>query len=231
MRQILVIVVLALLPVWMFAQEKIEMMPVNWEAIRKAVEENPEHVKGLVARLSAPETDSTLTYPEKILAFYGQSYISKEKEFLLTMDMVKLQREGKYEECMEVVHKVLDINPLNLEALFTARNVLYVMAKDTTRWENITLDDVRPYFIRGLRILDVISKTGDGTKEHPFYVTRVNDEYSFMRYYLDLWEISMQATIDNCDVITLNCKSKYWDRPQIYFEITRVRELETMMLQ
>lgn len=82
-----------------------------------------------------------------------------------------------------------------------------------------------------MRIFNTIAMTGDGSAKHPFYVTKVSDEYCFMRFFLDLWEYKMQAATSNCDVITLNKTSKYYDKSQIYFEITRVYELERMMFQ
>ena len=61
------------------AQER-EIIPVNWEQIRKEVDKNPQKVKDLVARLSAVNLDTTLTYQDRILAFYGQSFLTKDKE-------------------------------------------------------------------------------------------------------------------------------------------------------
>ena len=127
--------------------------------------------------------------------------------------------------------KMLDINPLNLNALISSCNNLIVMAKDSTQWKDVTMDDVQPYLNRAMRILNTIAVTGDGSSEHPFYVTKVSDEYCFMRYYLDLWDYKMQAATSCCDVITLDGSSEYYNKPEIYFEVTRVYELERLMFQ
>ena len=70
------------------AQEReIEIIPVNWEQIRKEVDKNPQKVKDLVARLSAVNLDTTLTYQDRILAFYGQSFLTNDKEESLKNEM------------------------------------------------------------------------------------------------------------------------------------------------
>jgi len=41
-------------------------------------------------------------------------------------------------ECLATAKKMLDINPLNLNALNTMGHVLYVMAKDSTQNSGVT---------------------------------------------------------------------------------------------
>lgn len=212
------------------AQER-ELLPVDWNLIRKEVKENPQHVKDLVERLSAPKLDTTLTYQDKILAFYGQSFLSNDKEDAMRKDMDKQEEQGQYKKCIATAKKMLDINPLNLDALNTAGRVLYAMAEDSTRYDGVTEKDAKTYLRRAMRIFNTIAMTGDGSPNHPFYVTKVSDEYCFMRYYLDLWKYKGQLTTANCDVISLDETSKYYNEPTIYFEITRVYELERMMFQ
>ena len=83
-----------------------------------------------------------------------------------------------------------------------------------------------------MRLYNTIASTGRGTAEEPFSVTSVGDEYSFINYYLDIWKIKGQSLVNvgknkvPCDVIHLNEKSEYWEEPDIYFEISRVLQLE-----
>lgn len=212
------------------AQER-ELLPVDWKLIKKEAKKNPQHVKDLVKRLSAADLDTTLTYQDRILAFYGQSFLTNDKEDAMRVDMDKLEKQGSYKKCLATAKKMLDINPLNLAALNTAGRVLYVMAIDSTHNYGITIEDAIPYFKKAMRIYNTIAMTGDGSEDHPFYVTKVSDEYCFMRYYLDLWEYKNQFATDNCDVFELDETSKYYNQPTIYFEITRVYELERMMFQ
>ena len=82
-----------------------------------------------------------------------------------------------------------------------------------------------------MRIFNTIAMTGDGSHNAPFYVTKVSDEYCFMRYYLNLWKYKGQAATACCDIIALDESSSYYDQPTIHFEITRVYELERMMFE
>ena len=52
-----------------------------------------------------------------------------------------------------------------------------------------------------------------------------------MRHYLDIWEIKSQFLAGCCDGFELGEMSEYYTRPDIYFEITRVLQLERGMLQ
>ena len=49
-----------------------EIYPVDWKEIRAIVKKDPERVRELVRRFSAPERDKTLTGKEEIVAFFGQ---------------------------------------------------------------------------------------------------------------------------------------------------------------
>ena len=230
MRQLCFFVMVFFMSVNAVAQER-KLMPVDWKKISNEVKDNPQRVKDLVMRLSATNLDTTLTYQDRILAFYGQSFLSNDEEDWLKTDMYKQKEQGLLKECLATAKKMLDINPLNLNALNTMGHVLYVMAKDSTQNSGVTLEDAKPYFKRAMRIYNTIAMTGDGSEDHPFYVTKVSDEYCFMHYYLNLWKFNSQTATSCCDVFDLGESSEYYDRPKIHFEITRVYELERMMFQ
>ena len=230
MKHLYAIILMLLISTNIIAQER-EILPVDWKQIKEEVNKNPQKVKDLVARLSATKLDTTLTYQDRILAFYGQSFLTNDKEESLKNEMYKQKDKGLMKKSLETAKKILEINPLNLEALNHAGQILYAMASDSTSNSGITKEDAKSYFNRAMRIFNTIAMTGDGSSKHPFYVTKVSDEYCFMRFFLDLWEYKMQAATSCCDVITLKGTSKYYNQPQIYFEITRVYELERMMFQ
>ena len=225
MKQILTWMLL-LFPMWMTAQQKKEFIPVDWELVKKEATENPERIKDLVARFSMQKKGEPLTDTEKILAFYGQSYLTNDKEDDLYMfEMYDLRKAGKNEECLALTRKMLEINPLNLDALTTAYHILFSMAKDSTRSEKIDMNEAWSYNARSRFIFRTMLMTGDGSAEHPIDVTKISDEYNFMRHYLDIWKIKMQEFDGKCDIITLDGKSMRYDRPQIYFNTKRVSEL------
>ena len=230
MKHIYALILMLLISTSIFAQER-EILPVNWKQIKEEVNKNPQKVKDLVTRLSATKLDTTLTYQDRILAFYGQSFLTNDEEESLKDQMYNLKKKGLLQSSLETAKKILAINPLNLEALNHAGQILYAMANDSTSNSGITKEDAKVYFNRAMRIFNTIAITGDGSSQHPFYVTKVSDEYCFMRFFLDLWEYKMQAATSCCDVITLKGSSKYYNQPQIHFEITRVYELEMLQFQ
>lgn len=203
-----------------------EIIPVNWNDIKKEIKTNPEHVRDLVKRLSAEKSDTTMTYPERILAFYGQSFLTDDSEELYAREAIKLLNAQKFKKCIESADKALSINPLNLDALFAKGVALKMLTKNSK--SGVAEDDCIQYFDRMTRILNTIAMTGYGDKEHPFYVTKVSDEYNFMRSYLELFDYKGQAAIGNFDIIYLNKGSQHYDAKEIYFEITRVWEVEAI---
>ncbi len=203
-----------------------EIIPVDWKGIKKEIKKNPEHVRDLVKRLSAEKLDTTMTYPERILAFYGQSFLTDDGEELDARESMKLLREEKYKDCIKRADKALDVNPLNLDALCAKGVALKRLSKDSK--SGVAEDECIQYFNRMTRIFNTIAMTGYGDKEHPFYVTKVSDEYSFMNHYLELYDRERQVLAGNCDLIYLKNGSKYYDAKEIYFEITRVLELESI---
>ena len=194
-------------------------------------ENAPQRIKDLVSRLSANEIDTTMTWNERILAYYGQSYFTPMTELVEGRDLDKLYNEKKYEECLAGAKELLKKNPVSLKALSNAVFSITRMLKDSTNTVSVTIEEGQAYYNRMMMILNTIATTGDGTKENPFYVTAVSDEYLFLRYYLDIWEIESQALVGHCDLLELKGKSDYYDRPQIYFEITRVLEIERGLLK
>ena len=227
MRQLFFLFVLFLLmPVSLQAQEERVIIPVDWKEVKEVAEKDPERIKGLVARLSANNIDTTMTWKERILAYYGQSFLTAKTELIEGRGLDQLFNEKKYEKCLTDARELLKKNPVSLKALCNAAFAISKMVKDSTNHYDVSIDEGQVYYNRMIRILNTIAKTGDGTEERPFYVTAVSDEYMFMRYYLELWEIGKQSLTGTCDVFELKETSKYYYRPEIFFEITRVLEIE-----
>ena len=215
-----------LLPITSQAQKQREIIPVNWNEVRKVADKDPQQIKNLVAKLSSKETDNTMTLNERILAYYGQTFLTPNTEINEGIDLDKLLNEKKYEECLAGAKELLKKNPVSLKALSNATFAITLMLRDSTKHYNVTREEGRLYFSRMDRIFDIIAATGDGTEKHPFYVTAVSDEYLFLRYYLNIWQIGKQYIAGSCDVLELKETSEYYKNPQIYYEITRVLEME-----
>lgn len=212
-----IITVLALLS-GTLAYAQREILPVDWEELKKVVRDEPELVRGFVERLTAAKLDSLLTYNDRIIAFYGQALLSNNEEDTIVKDMTKLYNNGQFEESFEKAQEAIQINPLSIQALYTSAMAISKMNKngDTTH----TIAEGQIFYNIVMRIFNTIAYTGYGTKEHPFYITKVSDEYAFMRYYLDLWEYGTQSLEGMCDVFELSETSKYYQEPKIYFDAT-----------
>ena len=232
MRHLLfVFVIFLLMPASIQAQGEREIIPVDWKEVQKVAEENPQQIKQLVSRLSANEIDTTMTWNERILAYYGQSYLTPKTELEDGIDLDKLLREKKYEECLSGARELLKKNPVSLKALSNAIYATMYLLRDSTKQDVISRDEARAFYHRMHRILNTIAKTGDGTEEKPFYVTAVSDEYLFMRHYLEIQNRSKQYMTEKYDVFELEETSKYYSRPKLYFEITRVLEIEKSLFE
>lgn len=203
-----------------FAQR--EIITVDWDVIKEIVKESPDDVRDLVRRLSAPTLDTTLTYNDRVVAFYGQALLSNGKEESLVGDMSRLFAQKDFANALVKAKEALEINPLNLQALDRAGTCIALLRESGD--ESYGVDEARRYFSRAMRIYNTIAVTGLGDAEYPFCVTTVADEYEFMRNYLELYEIESQALVGSCDVFTLGEASKYYSDEKIYFDATRPLE-------
>lgn len=219
-----IIILLALLS-GTLAYAQREILPVDWKKLKKVVKNEPELVKSLVERLTATKLDSTLTFNDRIIAFYGQALLSNNEEDTIVRDMTKLYNNGQFEESFEKAQEAIQINPLNIQALYTSAMAISEMNEkgDTTH----TIAEGQIFYNIVMRIFNTIAYTGYGTKKHPFYITKVSDEYAFMRYYLELREYGTQSLEGMCDVFELTETSKYYQEPKIYFDATL--PLESLM--
>ena len=197
-----------------------DLFPIDWEQIEKTTLAYPDSVKSLVARMSAPTIDRTLSWDERRLAVYGQSVLNENNNYNGSAnDATQLYNDKKYKEAIASAKEDLDFNPLDVSALITCgKSILKLIEQGDSSYQK---SDADVFFNRAFRIYNTIATTGDGSKEHPFYVTCVPEEYSFMRYYLDLWDYTSQSLVGQCDVFKLGETSEYYSEKTIYFDTSR----------
>lgn len=201
-------------------------MSVDWDKIKAEVKANPQHVQQLVDILINVDADTTLTAEDKILAVYGRTYLNNGRDMFMELDMSKARNEGKFDVAATLADKVLASNPLNTNAIVS--KIYHFRKLSTTEPDKSWMlsDSLKVYSVRLSRILDTIFMTGDGSKEHPFSVTTVGDEYNFLYFFLGLLEVNSQMLIDKCDRLVLGKTNDVYSSPEIYFDITRVLEIE-----
>ena len=201
-------------------------MSVNWDKIKAEVNVNPQHVQLLVDILINVDADTTLTAEDKILAVYGRTYLNNGRDMFMELDMSTARNKGKFDVAATLADKVLASNPLNTNAIVS--KIYHFRKLSTTEPDKSWMlsDSLKVYSVRLSRILDTIFMTGDGSKEHPFSVTTVGDEYNFLYFFLGLLEVNSQMLIDKCDRLVLGKTNDVYSSPEIYFDITRVLEIE-----
>ena len=201
-------------------------MSVNWDKIKAEVNVNPQHVQQLVDILINVDAGTTLTAEDKILAVYGRTYLNNGRDMFMELDMSTARNEGKFDVAATLADKVLASNPLNTNAIVS--KIYHFRKLSTTEPDKSWMlsDSLKVYSVRLSRILDTIFMTGDGSKEHPFSVTTVGDEYNFLYFFLGLLEVNSQMLIDKCDRLVLGKTNDVYSSPEIYFDITRVLEIE-----
>lgn len=217
---------LLLLPLAVSAQTDKTFMSVNWDKIKAEVNVNPQHVQLLVDILINVDADTTLTAEDKILAVYGRTYLNNGRDMFMELDMSTARNKGKFDVAATLADKVLASNPLNTNAIVS--KIYHFRKLSTTEPDKSWMlsDSLKVYSVRLSRILDTIFMTGDGSKEHPFSVTTVGDEYNFLYFFLGLLEVNSQMLIDKCDRLVLGKTNDVYSSPEIYFDITRVLEIE-----
>lgn len=225
MKKILILLFLSV-NLMIVAQTERPITPVDWDYIRTEVEHNPQRVKTLVERMALLRMDSTMTSQDRILAFFGQSYISCGEEMNVCRDMKDSLRCRKMEVVSELADSILKVNPLCLDALIGKLSYYSDLANNHPDRSWSVEEDVKKTLLRTELILNTIAMTGDGSKIHPFAVTCVADEYNFIRYDLKISNIKGQAFLGDTDRISLGESNEFYKEKNVYFDITRCLELE-----
>ena len=208
------------------AQYQYQIHPVDWKELKTLVKEEPERVRELVRRISTPQRDTTLTYPDQIIAYFGQSLLTNDSEERLVHAMDQAYSEENYAEALAQAEKEMQAmgdEYVSIRAAYAIANMRE--AGD----ESHAHEEGQGYYSRAIRLLDTIAATGYGSEEHPFHVTKIADEYLFMGHYLELDAFGRQSLVDCCDVFELGKGNRLYPDSVIYFDATRVLELEAAM--
>lgn len=212
------------------AQIPKQFVKVNLKDIKTKVMEAPAHVRDLVNRLY--EGDDKLTDEEMIQAFYGQSYITNDGEEYFVFQMREALRKNDKKAALQAANDVMAVNKLNLDAINTKTEIMEQMMDDTTDStatppSQADIDDGKKL---AQRICKVIASTGDGTANNPYVLTKAHDEYNFLSQYLKITKVNgASQQMGNLDILRLGEKSDRFDKDVIYFDISRVQELEKFL--
>ena len=212
------------------ANAQIDIVSVNWKEVEAIARQKPDSIKSLVKKLTAKELDNTMTLQQKVLAYCGQSYISKSQETAVFNDMMLARERGENDKTITMAQKVLETNPLNLTAIDAIVSTIQKMEKEKKDVSSYASIDKKHYRVVLKRILSTIAVTGEGSKDKPFQTTSISDAKDFMKLHLELdtpTSHSINTKGKSPEVIfKLKETSQYYSEKSICFDLTRIQELD-----
>ena len=115
-----------------------------------------------------------------------------------------LLNEGKFEEVIQYVNVNILLSPrAHIYKYFAYKE----LGDEKGRSIEMTIAQI---------IFEFLEKTGDGTKESPYMITRISDERDLVRHHLNKQDVSQNLVKDGdkiMDALTLD------DGTQLYFDI------------
>ncbi|MBR4722593.1 MAG: DUF4919 domain-containing protein, partial [Muribaculaceae bacterium] len=169
-------------------------MKVDFDAIKKYINDNGEQYRALFERFVS--ADTTLTLEEVAIVYYGNrirplTYPGGDPE-AAKYNVRKLNNEGKFLEALDASDAKNLVAPTELRTQWDATVAAYSI-KDNWR--------LMPFFIRYRQLTNVILASGDGkTPATAFKVVNVDDEYVLLSNTLEATKIVNQTLIYNNDV-------------------------------
>ncbi|MDW9382276.1 DUF4919 domain-containing protein [Chryseobacterium sp. JV558] len=119
-------------------------------------------------------------------------------------DLQDLLNEGKFEEVIQYVNVNILLSPrAHIYKYFAYKE----LGDEKGRNIEMTIAQI---------IFECLEKTGDGTKEFPYIITRISDERDLVRHHLNKQDVSQNLVKDGdkiMDALTLD------DGTQLYFDI------------
>jgi len=190
-------------------------MRVDYDAIKKFVNEKPTEYQELFERFVS--ADTTLTLEEVAIVYYGNRvkpliYPGGNPE-ARNYSVRKLNSEEKWIEALEASDAKNLVVPTELRTQWDGTVAAYSI-KDQWR--------LLPYFIRYRQLVNVIIASGDGkSTETAFKVVNVDDESVVMIQSLGITSIGTQALIYVNNVPFDKITAKAGDEEKtIFFDIT-----------
>lgn len=198
-----------------FSNEEEESLTIkDLDDIKSLVLEHPEAYTDAVMKFEA--LDSTLTYIDAAIVYFGYAYTTEYKGGYYRDDtdaVRELLQKDDYEGAHQKVLEFRKINPSSLELLFYG-----IVSSEEGSFES------KQMIQKFVNLCDCITRFGKGTSDNPYRVIRTDDEYRFLYSYLNVDEITSQAltTLEDgtqCDAMSF----KYCNVPfTLYFDVTEI---------
>lgn len=178
---------------------------------------NDEYYGSLVNRFE--QADTTLYASDFFILYYGFAYRDEYTGGYNINPWDDVIKEKRYTEAYDMVRNALKIEPATPNYLSDALELAYVLERPTEEIYNL---EWRLY-----ALLSWIYALKDGSKDSPLIVTSVEDEYTFIYYFLGAERITGQALsadeenklyYDRIDILPV--KNDYFEGSEVWFDIT-----------
>lgn len=209
---------------------------INWQSVADIAAKTPDSIHSIVKAMTCGDTTRTISLEEAFLGYAGQTYFTDNKRLeILLANAHDTADAGNADSAVVMYRRALELNPLCLGALYNVTMLMFRSIEDNASGGvRYTVDEVNQYAARAAKLLRLIESTGNGTEEHPFAVTRVEDEYLLMNVILKI-KTSAQYLVTKtkppCDVFDVGKTSEAYHRDKIHFDITRVLEIEKELFE
>lgn len=203
----------------------------NWQSVADIARNAPDSIRNIVKAMTDEGTTRCISLEEAFLGYAGQTYFTDNKRLeILLANARDSAYAGNADSAIAIYRRALQLNPLCLGALYNAYMLISNCIEDSTSGgARYTAIEANQYAKMAAKLLRLIESTGDGTEEHPFAVTRVEDEYLLMVVVLKIKtsaQYLMSGMKPPCDLFDVAETSEAYPRDKIYFDITRVLEIE-----
>ena len=207
-----IVTMAALLVATLFASAQAQL---DYKTIKDIVENEKQYYNDILNVYL--NDDPYIRVDDYALVYYGQSFLpaynggnDKNEEALKSY-----AAEGKLLEQYETAKKILEYNPVSLNALFYAWRASEELIKPQ--------EETNSYLKKYLGILDMITTMGDGkSSSSPFRVISPDDQDHILYGKLDIEKV-VSRNLDTqtlCNIITVEPTEKFTSR-RVYIDVSR----------
>ncbi len=207
-----IVTMAALLVATLFASAQAQL---DYKTIKDIVENEKQYYNDILNLYL--NDDPYIRVDDYALVYYGQSFLpaynggnDKNEEALKSY-----AAEGKLLEQYETAKKILEYNPVSLNALFYAWRASEELIKPQ--------EETNSYLKKYLGILDMITTMGDGkSSSTPFRVISPDDQDHILYGKLDIEKV-VSRNLDTqtlCNIITVEPTEKFTSR-RVYIDVSR----------
>lgn len=190
-------------------------LQLDYKTIKDIVENEKEYFNDILEVYQS--NDPYIRVDDYALVYYGQSFLpsynggndaNEEK-------LKSYAAEGKYLEQYETAKKILEYNPVSLNALFYAWRAADELIKPE--------EETKAYLVKYVGLLDMITSMGNGKNaETPFHVICPDDQDHILYGKLQISAVYSRQLDTNtlCNIITVEPNENFQAR-RVYIDISR----------